>query len=45
MQEELVAPCGMNCNVCIGYFGYTMNGNKRKKNVSAVDLAVKFVLL
>ena len=31
MIEELVAPCGMNCNLCIGYFGYTMTGDKRKK--------------
>jgi catechol 2,3-dioxygenase-like lactoylglutathione lyase family enzyme len=28
--EDLIAPCGMNCRICIGYFGYTMNGNKRK---------------
>jgi uncharacterized protein DUF3795 len=29
-HEELIAPCGMNCGICIGYFGYTMNGAKRK---------------
>jgi catechol 2,3-dioxygenase-like lactoylglutathione lyase family enzyme len=28
--EELIAPCGMNCRICIAYFGYTVNGNKRK---------------
>ena len=28
--EELIAACGMNCRICIGYFGYTMNGTKRK---------------
>ena len=28
--SELVAPCGMNCGICIAYFGYTMNGRKRK---------------
>ena len=27
---ELIAPCGMNCRLCIGFFGYTMNGKKRK---------------
>ncbi len=31
MQEALIAPCGMNCRVCIEYIGYTMNGKKRKK--------------
>lgn len=28
--EELIAPCGMNCRICIGYFGYTMSSKKRK---------------
>jgi len=28
--EELIAPCGMNCRICIGYFGYTVSGKKRK---------------
>jgi catechol 2,3-dioxygenase-like lactoylglutathione lyase family enzyme len=28
--KNLIAPCGMNCRICIGYFGYTMSGNKRK---------------
>jgi hypothetical protein len=28
--ENLIAPCGMNCRICIGYFGYTTNGKKRK---------------
>jgi hypothetical protein len=27
---DLIAPCGMNCRICIGYFGYTMSGKKRK---------------
>ena len=30
MQEELIAPCGMNCRICISYFGFTISGNKRK---------------
>lgn len=30
MQKELIAPCGMNCGVCISHIGYTMNGKKRK---------------
>jgi hypothetical protein len=29
-SENLIAPCGMNCRICIGYFGYTMSGKKRK---------------
>ena len=29
-STELIAPCGMNCRICIGYFGYTMSGEKRK---------------
>jgi len=28
--EDLIAPCGMNCRICIGYFGYSMSGDKRK---------------
>ena len=31
MNQELIAPCGMNCGICIGFFGYTMTGAKRKK--------------
>ena len=27
---ELIAPCGMNCGICVAFFGYTMNGKKRK---------------
>ena len=30
MKEDLIAVCGMNCRVCVGYFGYTMVGTKRK---------------
>ena len=30
MKSELVAPCGMNCAICVGYFGYSMSGTKRK---------------
>jgi hypothetical protein len=30
MQPELIAPCGVNCRICVGHFGYTMSGNKRK---------------
>ena len=28
--EELIAACGMNCRICLGYFGYTVSGKKRK---------------
>lgn len=27
---DLIAPCGMNCRICLGYFGYTVSGKKRK---------------
>ncbi len=27
---ELIAPCGMNCGICVAFFGYTLNGEKRK---------------
>ena len=30
MKTQLIAPCGMNCRICIAFFGYTMNGKKRK---------------
>ena len=30
MKTELIAPCGMNCRICIVFFGYTMSGKKRK---------------
>ena len=26
----MIAPCGMNCRICLGYFGYTVTGKKRK---------------
>ena len=29
-SKELIAPCGMNCRICLGYFGYTTTGKKRK---------------
>ena len=32
MKTELVAPCGMNCRICIAFFGYTISGKKRKMN-------------
>ena len=30
MKAVLIAPCGNNCATCVGYFGYTMSGTKRK---------------
>ena len=30
MKSELIAPCGMNCAICVAYFGYTMSGTMRK---------------
>ena len=29
-SKELITPCGMNCGICLGFFGYTMSGKKRK---------------
>ena len=29
-DTDLIAPCGMNCGICLGFFGYTISGNKRK---------------
>jgi predicted enzyme related to lactoylglutathione lyase len=28
--KNLIAACGMNCRICIGYFGYTVSGKRRK---------------
>lgn len=30
IDKELIAPCGMNCSICVSYFGYTMSDKKRK---------------
>jgi hypothetical protein len=35
-SEELIAPCGMNCRICLGYFGYTSTGKKRKGSIDLV---------
>jgi hypothetical protein len=29
-DAELIAPCGMNCGICVAFFGYTMRGRRRK---------------
>ncbi len=29
-DKELIAPCGMNCGIWLGFFGYTVSGKKRK---------------
>lgn len=29
-SPKLITPCGMNCGICISFFGYTLNGKKRK---------------
>jgi len=31
IESDLIAPCGMNCAICVGFFGYAVNGRKRKK--------------
>jgi hypothetical protein len=33
MEKELIAPCGMNCNVCSAYLAYSHDLPKRKGNV------------
>ena len=30
MDVNLIAPCGMNCSICVAFFGYTMQGKQRK---------------
>lgn len=30
LQKQLIAPCGINCEICVGYIGYTMAGKRRK---------------
>jgi len=29
-RPNLIAPCGMNCGICLSFFGYAVNGRKRK---------------
>jgi hypothetical protein len=31
VKPELIAPCGMNCGICIAYYGYRLDGDKRAK--------------
>ncbi len=31
MEEKLIAPCGVNCAICVAYFGYRMGGGMRKE--------------
>ncbi len=30
IDKKLIAPCGMNCAICVAFFGYTMADKKRK---------------
>jgi hypothetical protein len=30
-DSELIAPCGMNCGICLRHFGFIMDGQKREK--------------
>ena len=34
-NAKLIAPCGMNCGICVSFFGYTLNGRKRKHPCSS----------
>jgi len=29
-DAQLIAQCGINCETCVGFLGYTMSGKKRK---------------
>jgi len=29
-ESKMIAPCGMNCRICLSFFGYAVNGRKRK---------------
>jgi len=29
-ESNLITPCGMNCGICVSFFGYAVNGRKRK---------------
>lgn len=40
-SEDLIAPCGINCSTCIVFFGYTMNGNVRKKKCNGCRIENK----
>jgi hypothetical protein len=41
MKTELIAPCGMNCAICLSFFGYLMNGKKRKMKCTGCNLSGK----
>ncbi|MHA3963070.1 MAG: DUF3795 domain-containing protein [Candidatus Thorarchaeota archaeon SMTZ1-45] len=41
MKEELIAPCGMNCAICVAYFGYRMDGGRRKTACSGCRIKNK----
>jgi hypothetical protein len=30
LVPELIAPCGMNCGICVAFFGFTLKGEQRK---------------
>lgn len=34
MKKELVAPCGMNCNLCSGYLAYSSGLPKKRGKIS-----------
>lgn len=40
-SAEMIAPCGMNCKICLGYFGYTATGKKRKMKCTGCKPTVK----
>ena len=40
-SSEMIAPCGINCETCVVFFGYTMTGKKRKHACPSCRLAKK----
>ena len=36
-KPKIIAPCGMNCGICVAFFGYTMRGDNRKMKCSGCN--------
>ena len=45
LDAKLIAPCGMDCGVCVGFFGYTMSEKNESIGVLAVVQKINYVLL
>jgi hypothetical protein len=42
---EHIAPCGMNCGICVSFFGYTLSDRKRKNPCKGCRLRDKQCIL